>query len=251
MANDDPKSLGDAAPGAQALPKLLAKYRDPSLPRSLTEIAITALPFIALWAGMWALLHVSYWLTLLLAIPAAGFLVRLFMIQHDCSHGAFFRTRALNDWVGRVIGVATLTPYDYWKRTHAAHHATSGNLDRRGIGDVETLTVSEYLAMRWPRRLAYRLYRHPAVMFGLGPAYLFIFCHRAPLSLMRGAGWSPWSRLADRHRAVPHHSPAGRPALRVDGRLALLCAAPVRGDDLGARACLVTGGSRATRQLAL
>jgi omega-6 fatty acid desaturase (delta-12 desaturase) len=192
MAIDDQISPAAASFSPQALPKLLARYRDPSLPRSLTELAITALPLVPLWAAMWALLHVSFWLTLLLAIPAAGFLVRLFMIQHDCSHGAFFRTRALNDWVGRVIGVATLTPYDYWKRTHAAHHATSGNLDRRGVGDVETITVSEYLAMAWPRRLAYRLYRHPAVMFGVGPAYLFIFCHRAPLSLMRGAGWTPW-----------------------------------------------------------
>src|SRR5205807_2662316 len=143
MAKDDADFRADASASAQGLPKLLARYRDPSLPRSLTEIAITALPLVGLWAGMWALLHVSYWLTLLLAIPAAGFLVRLFMIQHDCSHGAFFRTRAINDWVGRVIGVATLTPYDYWKRTHAAHHATSGNLDRRGIGDVEIVTVSE------------------------------------------------------------------------------------------------------------
>jgi acyl-lipid omega-6 desaturase (Delta-12 desaturase) len=176
----------------QTLRGRLVGYRDPSLRRSVTEIAITALPLIGLWAAMWALLHVSYWLSLMLAVPAAGFLVRLFMIQHDCSHGAFFRHRAINDWVGRVIGVATLTPYDYWKRTHAAHHAGSGNLDRRGMGDVSTATVREYLAMNWREKLGYRLYRHPAVMFGLGPAYLFIFAHRAPLGLMRGAGWSPW-----------------------------------------------------------
>jgi omega-6 fatty acid desaturase (delta-12 desaturase) len=192
MSADDQPSSPQASPHAQSLARLLARYRDPSLPRSLTEIAITALPLIGLWAGMWALMHVSYWLSLILAVPAAGFLVRLFMIQHDCSHGAFFRHRAINDWVGRVIGVATLTPYDYWKRTHAVHHASSGNLDRRGMGDVSTVTVREYLAMNWRERLGYRLYRHPAIMFGLGPAYLFILQHRAPLGLMRGAGWSPW-----------------------------------------------------------
>src|SRR5262245_38060174 len=140
---------------------------------------------------MWAVLDVGYWLSLLLAVPAAGFLVRLFMIQHDCGHGAFFRHRVANDWIGRVIGVLTLTPYDFWRRTHAIHHATSGNLERRGIGDVETLTVNEYLARSKWGRLRYRLYRHPIVMFGLGPAYLFILQYRLPLGLVR-AGWKPW-----------------------------------------------------------
>ncbi len=152
------------AADAQSCSRLLARYRDPSLGRSATEIAITIVPLAALWASMWALLHVSYGLSLVLAIPAAGFLVRLFMIQHDCGHGSFFRNRALNDWVGRAIGIVTLTPYDYWKRTHAAHHASSGNLDRRGMGDINTITVREYLAMNWRGRLFYRLYRHPAVM---------------------------------------------------------------------------------------
>ena len=126
---------------------MLARYRDPKLAWSLTEIAVTFAPLVALWAAMWALMHVSYWLTLALALPAAGFLVRLFLIQHDCGHGSFFRHRAINDWVGRVFGVVTLTPYDYWKRTHATHHATAGNLDRRGLGDIVTLTVGEYLAL--------------------------------------------------------------------------------------------------------
>ena len=190
--SDPDQTLHDATATPQALPRLLARYRDPSLNRSLIEIAITALPLIGLWAAMWALLHVSVWLSLMLAVPAAFFLVRLFLIQHDCSHGAFFRTRAINDWVGRVIGVATLTPYDYWKRTHAAHHATAGNLDKRGMGDIDTMTVREYLALSWRGRFAYRLYRHPIVMFGLGPAYLFLLAHRAPFGLMRGAGWTPW-----------------------------------------------------------
>jgi omega-6 fatty acid desaturase (delta-12 desaturase) len=117
--------------------------------------------------------------------------VRLFMIQHDCGHGAFFRRRTANDWVGRVLGAITLTPYDVWRRSHAIHHASSGDLEHRGIGDISTLTVREYLTLsRW-RRLGYRLYRNPIVMFGLGPAYLFLLQHRLPIGLFR-AGWAPW-----------------------------------------------------------
>lgn len=179
-------------PDPQRLPGILARYRDPNLAWSLTEIAVTFGSLVALWTAMWALMHVSYWLSLALSLPAAGFLVRLFLIQHDCSHGSLFRHRAINDWVGRVFGVVTLTPYDYWKRTHATHHATAGNLDRRGLGDIDTLTVEEYLSLGWRKRLAYRLYRHPLVMFGLGPTYLFLLQHRAPLGLMRGQGWKPW-----------------------------------------------------------
>ena len=169
----------------------LARYREPSPARSLFELAITAVPFVLLWALTWALFAAGYWTALLLAIPAAGFLVRLFMIQHDCGHGSFFRRRSANDWVGRVISVLTLTPYDFWRRSHAIHHANSGNLDRRGIGDIDTLTVREYLALsRW-RQLLYRMYRHPFVMFGLGPAYMFILRYRLPVNLMRN-GWQPW-----------------------------------------------------------
>jgi acyl-lipid omega-6 desaturase (Delta-12 desaturase) len=113
------------------------------------------------------------------------------MIQHDCGHGAFFPTRRLNDWVGRLIGVLTLTPYDFWRRTHSIHHATSGNLSLRGIGDIDTITVREYLARSRRGRLTYRLYRHPLVMFGVGPAYLFMVAQRLPFGLMR-AGAAPW-----------------------------------------------------------
>jgi omega-6 fatty acid desaturase (delta-12 desaturase) len=172
--------------------RILNRYREPSCSRSVAELAITALPFAALWIGAWLALSLGHWwASLLIAVPAAGFLVRLFMIQHDCGHGACFSHRRANDWVGRIIGVLTLTPYDYWRRTHAAHHATSGNLDRRGIGDLDTLTVREYRARsRWGR-LKYRLYRHPLVMFGVGPAYLFFLQQRLPVRLMRG-GWEPW-----------------------------------------------------------
>jgi acyl-lipid omega-6 desaturase (Delta-12 desaturase) len=182
-----------AAIDARRWTQILNRYREPSHARSITELAVTALPLAALWIAAWFAFSLGHlWASLLIAVPAAGFLVRLFMIQHDCGHGTFFAHRQANDWVGRIIGVLTLTPYDLWRRTHAIHHATSGNLGRRGIGDVNTLTVREYRARsRWGR-LTYRLYRHPLVMFGLGPAYLFFLQQRLPVGLMRG-GWQPWA----------------------------------------------------------
>ncbi|MGH6802559.1 MAG: fatty acid desaturase [Methyloceanibacter sp.] len=178
-------------PDLRAWTQTFASYREPSCARSILEIVITVLPLVLLWLLMWASLDVGYWLCLLLSVPAAGFLVRLFMIQHDCGHGAFFRQRVVNDWVGRVISVLTLTPYDFWRRTHAIHHAHSGNLDHRGIGDIDMLTVREYLALSRGRRLLYRLYRHPLAMFGVGPTYNFVLRNRLPLGLMR-SGWQPW-----------------------------------------------------------
>src|ERR1700731_3396278 len=175
----------------RTLAHALTRYRGPNSTRSVLEVVVTAVPFALIWGLMWASLDAGYWLGLLLAVPAAGFLVRLFMIQHDCGHGSFFRHRLANDWLGRAIGVLTLTPYDFWRRDHAIHHATSGNLDRRGIGDINTLTVGEYTAMSTWRRLGYRLYRHPLVMFGIGPAYLFIVRHRVPTGQFRG-GWRLW-----------------------------------------------------------
>jgi len=178
---------------ARRWPKMLAPFREPSEWRSVFELVVTGVPFAAFWVAMWWLVHVGlWWAALLLVIPAAGFLVRLFMIQHDCGHDAFFRRRSVNDWVGRVIGVATFTPYDYWRRTHAHHHASSGNLDQRGMGDVTTMTVEEYRASSFWGRLGYRLYRHPLVMFGIGPAYLFLLQFRLPIGLMR-SGWRPWA----------------------------------------------------------
>ena len=149
------------------------------------------MPFVAIWVLMALVSSISLWLTLLLAIAAGGFMLRLFMIQHDCGHGAMFTSRRINDWVGRVIGVLTLTPYDFWRHSHALHHAGSGNLDRRGIGDIDTLTIEEYRARSWFGKLRYRAYRHPIVMFGIGPAYLFILQHRLPIGGMR-TGIMPW-----------------------------------------------------------
>jgi omega-6 fatty acid desaturase (delta-12 desaturase) len=189
--NQQIPALTPVATDARSWAPILARYRTSNPTRSIIELAITAGPLAVLWILMWATRNLDHGLSLLLAIPAAGLMARLFMIQHDCGHGAFFRNRLTNDWVGRAIGVVTLTPYDYWRRTHAVHHSTSGNLDRRGTGDIDTLTVREYLALsRWGR-LRYRIYRHPVVMFGLGPAYLFIAKHRLPIGLMR-SGWQPW-----------------------------------------------------------
>jgi omega-6 fatty acid desaturase (delta-12 desaturase) len=177
--------------GARDWAQILLQYRQPNHARSVFELAITAVSFVMLWLLVWVALSISYWLSLVLAVPAAGFLVRLFMIQHDCGHGAFFRRRSVNDWVGRVLGTLTLTPYDVWRRSHAVHHASSGNLEHRGIGDISTLTVREYLALPAWRRLCYRLYRNPVVLFGMGPAYLFLLKHRLPVGLVRGE-WTPW-----------------------------------------------------------
>lgn len=153
--------------------------------RSVLQLLMSAIPFFALWYAMLWSLEVGYWLTLLLALPAAAFLMRLFMIQHDCGHGSFFHSRAARDTVGFWIGVLTLVPYDYWRRTHAYHHAHSGNLDFRGFGDIDTLTVREYRALsRWGR-LGYRVYRHPLILFLIGPAFHFLIKHRYPWDIPR------------------------------------------------------------------
>jgi len=161
--------------------KILATYREPSAIRSWSELAITVGPFVLLWVLAWASLDVSYWLTLAISVVNAAFLLRLFVIQHDCGHGSFFQNRTVSDWLGRVLGVLTLTPYDVWRRSHAIHHGASGDLGRRGMGDVHTLTVAEYRASTPMNRLLYRLYRHPIILFGLGPGYLFFLQNRLPI----------------------------------------------------------------------
>lgn len=147
---------------------------------SLFQLITTSAPFFALLVVMVMATQGQYWLTLLLAIPTAGLLVRLFIIQHDCGHGSYFRSRAANDFVGRALCVLTLTPYASWKQGHAAHHASNGNLDRRGRGDVEMLTVAEYQALSPLKRLGYRLYRNPFVMVLLGAPINFILLQRLP-----------------------------------------------------------------------
>ena len=167
--------------------KVLAAYREPSTLRSSYELAVTLGLFVGLWALAWWSLSVSGWLAFAIALFNGGLLLRLFAIQHDCGHAAFFKNRTLSDWIGRIIGVLTLTPYDVWRRTHSMHHSSSGNLGRRGMGDVYTLTVTEYREAGFWRRLQYRLYRNPIVLFGLGPGYLFFLQNRIPLGLMANA----------------------------------------------------------------
>ena len=170
----------------------LAAYRKSDLGRSLFELILTTTALAVCWVLGWLTWNFGHpALALIFTLPAGVFLVRLFMIQHDCGHGAFFEAKAANDWVGRAIGVLTLTPYSYWRQTHAIHHATSGNLDRRGLGVIEMLTVAEYQALSPLKRLGYRLYRNPLVMFGLGPVFVFFFQQRLPIGLMK-QGWRPW-----------------------------------------------------------
>jgi omega-6 fatty acid desaturase (delta-12 desaturase) len=167
--------------------KVLSNYREPSTLRSFYELAVTIGPFVALWVLAWWSLSVSAWLTLAISLCNAAFILRLFAIQHDCGHASFFKNRTLSDWVGRALGVLTLTPYDVWRRDHSMHHSASGNLTRRGIGDVDTLTVAEYKSLSRYRQFRYRLYRHPIVLFGLGPGYLFFLQNRLPFGLMAQA----------------------------------------------------------------
>ncbi len=158
--------------------EVLAKYREPDLGRSVRQLLGSIVPFCVLWALAWYSLRYSYWLTLLLSVPTAGFLVRLFILQHDCGHGSFFKSKRMNDAVGFVLGVLVFTPYHCWGRQHALHHATSGDLDRRGFGDVATMTLKEYLQLTPLKKLGYRLYRNPFVMFGGAAVVYFVILQR-------------------------------------------------------------------------
>jgi len=176
---------------AEVLRQDMTPYRRSSRWRGALEVLITAAPLAACWGLACLAVHFRFWWGLVLVVPATLFLLRMFMIQHDCGHGAFLPDKKANDWLGRVIGVLTLTPYDYWRQAHAIHHATAGNLDRRTLGGVDTLTVAEFRALSPWGRLGYRLYRHPLIMFALGPVFVFVVQHRWPAGLTR-AGWRPW-----------------------------------------------------------
>jgi omega-6 fatty acid desaturase (delta-12 desaturase) len=166
----------------------VAPYLEPSWRKALVQLLTTALPFLAVMTGILIALDHHILAGLLLLPFGALLLVRLFIIQHDCGHGSFFASPWANGLLGRALSLLTLTPYAFWRRDHAMHHATTGNLDRRGAGDVTLLTLAEYRALPLTRRLAYRLYRHPVVMFGVGPAWLILWCLRVP----KGSPWSRW-----------------------------------------------------------
>jgi omega-6 fatty acid desaturase (delta-12 desaturase) len=157
---------------------VIMRYNRPDLRKSIWQILNTLIPYAGSWYLMILSLQYPYWITLLLSLPAAGLLVRAFIIFHDCGHGSFFRTRKANEILGRIIGVLVFTPYSPWHQSHRVHHATSGNLDKRGVGDVWTLTLEEYKARsKWDQFL-YRMYRNPFVMFVLGPVYMVLFRNR-------------------------------------------------------------------------
>ncbi|RAN73934.1 fatty acid desaturase [Bacillus sp. SRB_331] len=160
------------------LKKQVAPFEKSTAKKSVWQIINTVVPFIILWYLAYKSLSVSYWLALVPAVLAAGFMTRVFIIFHDCTHHSFFKSRRVNRIVGTCMGVLTLFPFDQWGHEHSVHHATSGNLDKRGTGDIWTLTVTEYLAAPFRLRLAYRLYRNPLVMFGLGPIYVFLLKNR-------------------------------------------------------------------------
>jgi omega-6 fatty acid desaturase (delta-12 desaturase) len=157
-----------SAPGLEERRALLV-YAQPHLGRSLTQIATSLVPYLALLVAMYWMIDVSLAVVLLLAIPAAGFQVRTFILFHDCSHGSFLASKRANAWLGALLGLMVLVPFRRWRHDHAVHHATAGDLDRRGVGDIPTLTLAEYAARSWRGRLAYRVFRHPLVMFGFGP----------------------------------------------------------------------------------
>ena len=165
--------------------EIVAKYQTPSVKRAVWQLVSTLVPLVGAVILMNWSLSVSYWLTLALAIPAAGFTIRTFIIMHDCGHGSFLPSKTWNNVIGWVTGILTTTPYSHWRREHAIHHATSGHLEQRGTGDISTMTVREYLAAGRVRRIWYRIYRNPVILLVIGPAFLFLK-HRWPTRRIAG-----------------------------------------------------------------
>jgi len=159
-----------------------SRYEHPNLRKAVWQLLDTFIPYLILWGLMiFTVQHAySYWITLALALTAGILLVRIFIFFHDCCHGSFFSSQKANRILGYISGILTFTPYEDWRRNHAIHHSTVGDLDRRGTGDISILTVDEYIAAPARKRLGYRLYRNPLVMFGLGPAFMFLFRFRVP-----------------------------------------------------------------------
>ena len=172
---------------------VVAEYQKPDARRATWQLLNTLVPYIALWVLLYFAISVSWWLVIPLSVLAGGLLVRVFIIFHDCGHGSFFKSRRANDVWGFVTGLLSFTPYHHWKWEHSVHHATTGHLERRGVGDIWTMTVEEYLkASRW-KRFSYRLARNPFVLFVVAPLFLFLIHHRFPLARAKGrARTSVW-----------------------------------------------------------
>jgi len=180
LTTESGSSEGKGPPGAAVWKKMVVRYQKPSFWRAMWQIINTLVPYAALWWLMYLSLAVSWWLTAPLAALAGAFLVRVFIIFHDCGHGSFFKSKRANHAWGAITGVLTFTPYFNWRWEHAVHHSNAGDLDRRGMGDVWTLTVEEYLeSSRW-KRFAYRLARNPVVLFVIAPIFLFLVKQRFP-----------------------------------------------------------------------
>jgi acyl-lipid omega-6 desaturase (Delta-12 desaturase) len=160
--------------------KIVGRYQKPDYLKSIWQLGNTLVPYIFLWGLMIWSLQVSYWLTFPLTILAGGMVIRMFIFFHDCGHGSFLKSTKVNHWVGSILGVLVFTPYFHWRQSHAVHHATAGNLDKRGTGDVWTLTIDEYLKSSVWKRFIYRAYRNPLIMIGVGPVLMFLFTHRIP-----------------------------------------------------------------------
>ena len=193
-ANPSARSQGADTPAKRERiwAKRLSQYRQANNKRAVFELVLTLALFAMAFAGTVFMSTLAWWLAPLGMVVSAFLLVRLFIIQHDCGHGAMFSSRSVNTWVGRFLGVLTMTPYEYWRHSHAVHHAHSGNLDQRGIGDVPTLTLEEYNAKSAWGRFCYRVVRHPFALFGIGPALIFILQQRLPISYMT-KGWKYWA----------------------------------------------------------
>ena len=161
---------------------IVIAHQKPRLGAAIWQLINSLGAFLGMWCLMYYTVQISWWLTIPLAFVTGGFLVRVFIIFHDCGHGSFFKSKLANDVWGFVTGMMAFTPYHHWRWEHATHHATNGDLDRRGVGDVWTMTVAEYLAAsRW-KKLGYRLFRHPIVLFGIGPIFMFLIRERWPVA---------------------------------------------------------------------
>jgi omega-6 fatty acid desaturase (delta-12 desaturase) len=177
ISTTDARDTG-SGPGSAFWRETLAPYARPHLGRSALDIVTSVVPYLLLTVAAYLLLDVSYLLVLALMVPTAGFLVRTYILFHDCAHGSFLPWRRANSWLGSICALLVFTPFRRWQYQHAVHHATSGDLERRGVGDLPTLTVAEYEARSWRGRLGYRLFRNPLVMFGIGPVWAMIFAPR-------------------------------------------------------------------------